>query len=170
MNSWQSIISFDRILNPIMMNSQSYTILDFEKYLYQKQNEFIGYRKEGIEQINKKLIELGKTLGVFPDVWKIRTNKVKGCTSKVYIHANLANNKVYYSGDSESEIVRGQIALLVNGLNQLTPQEIVNESEAHLDKFVKNTDVRFSMTISRTNSIGTLYQFMKNKAQEFLNS
>jgi len=156
-------------LNFITMNTPNYTIFDFEKYLNQKQNEFIEYRKNGIEFVNKKLIELGRTLGEFPDIWKIKSNRVSGCTSNVFIHSNMTHGKLFLSGHSDSEIVKGQLALLINGLNRLTPDEIVNQAETYLNNFVKNTDVRFSMTISRANSLGTLYQFIKNKAEEFLN-
>ena len=151
------------------MNKNIYSIKDFENYLNQKQIEFIAYRKNGLEFVNKKIVELGKTLGDFPDIWKIKSNKVNGCTSKVYIHTNFVNDKLFYSGTSESEMVKGQIALLINGLNQLSPKDILNNSETLLTNFVKNTDVRFSMTITRANSLGTLYQFMKKKAEYFLN-
>lgn len=151
------------------MKNQNYTIDELQKYLDQKQIEFISNRKNGLEFVNKKIIELGKTLGDFPDIWKVKSNKVSGCTSKVYIHATLVNDRLFYSGTSESEMVKGQIALLINGLNQLSPKDIVNNSEILLTNFVKNTDVRFSMTISRANSLGTLYQFMKKKAEYFLN-
>lgn len=151
------------------MNTTNYTILDFEKYLDQKRSDLNLYRKNGIQYVNKKLIELGRTLGEFPDVWKIKSNRVKGCTSNVFIHVYLTNGKIFYSGYSDSEIVKGQLALLINGLNMLKPEEIVNQTEQYLTDFVKNTDVRFSMTISKANSLGTLYQFMKIKAEEFLN-
>jgi len=150
------------------MNNPDYTIIDFENYLNQKQNEFIEYRKRGIEFVNKKLIEFGRTLGEFPDIWKTKNNRVKGCTSNVFIHSNMANEKLFLSGHSDSEIVKGQLALLINGLNRLAPAEISNKAELYLKNFVKNTDVRFSMTISRANSLGTLFQFIKNKAEDFL--
>jgi cysteine desulfuration protein SufE len=150
------------------MNTPNYTIFDFEKYLNQKQSEFIKYRRNGIEYVNKKLIELGRTLGLYPDIWKIKSNRVRGCTSNVFIHSNMTNGKIFLSGYSDSEIVKGQLAILINGLNRLTPEEIVNKAETYLNNFVKNTDVRFSMTISRANSLGTLYQFIKNKAEEYL--
>ncbi len=151
------------------MNKTIYTIFDFEKYLDQRRLDFNSYRKNGLEYVNKKLIELGRTLGMFPDIWKIKSNRVKGCTSNVYIHSNVTNGKMFLSGHSESEIVKGQLALLINGLNKLTPEEIVNQTEHYLNNFVNNTDVRFSMTVSRANSIGTLYQFIKNKAEDYLN-
>ncbi|MFC1528195.1 SufE family protein [Candidatus Neomarinimicrobiota bacterium] len=150
------------------MNNTTYTIFDFEKYLNQKQTEFIEYRKNGIEFVNKKLIELGRTLGEYPDIWKIKSNRVRGCTSNVYINSNMTNSKLFLSGYSDSEIVKGQLAILINGLNRLTPDEIVNQAETYLYNFVKNTDIRFSMTISRANSLGTLFQFIKNKADEYL--
>lgn len=152
------------------MNSDSYNIQNLEDYLVTTGKELIQYRKNGYEFVLKNLIERGKTLGVFPDIWKTKSNKVVGCSAKVYINATLVNNKVFYVGTSESDITRGMIALLINGLNQLTPKQIVHESEAYFQEFVKNTDVKFSMTINRANSLGTLYQFMKKKAQEFINS
>ncbi len=157
------------LLNFISMNRTAYTIFDFETYLDQKRLDFNSYRKNGLEYVNKKLIELGRTLGEFPDIWKIKSNRVKGCTSNVFIHSNMTNGKIFLSGHSDSEIVKGQLALLINGLNMLTPEEIANQTEQYLNNFVKNTDVRFSMTITRANSLGTLYQFIKNKAEDFLN-
>jgi len=151
------------------MNKPEYSILEFNIYLNQKRDEFNSFRKHGIQFVNKKIIELGKTLGEFPEIWKLKGNSVRGCTSKVYIHGILANGKIFYSGHSESEIIKGQLALLINGLNRLSAEEIVYQTEAYLNNFVTNTDVRFSMTISRANSLGTLYQFMKIKAEEFLN-
>ena len=151
------------------MTRPNYTIFDFEKFLNQKRHDFNSYRKSGIQYVNKKLIELGRTLGEYPDIWKIKSNRVKGCTSNVFIHIYITNGKIFYSGYSDSEIVKGQLALLINGLNRLTPDEIFNQTEQYLTDFVKNTDVRFSMTITRANSLGTLFQFMKIKAEEFLN-
>ncbi|MEE8340505.1 MAG: SufE family protein [Candidatus Neomarinimicrobiota bacterium] len=151
------------------MARPNYTIIDLEKYLHQKRADFNLFRKNGMQYVNTKLIELGRTLGEFPDIWKIKSNRVTGCTSNVFIHAYLANGKTFYSGYSDSEIVKGQMALLIYGLNMLIPEDIVNHSEKYLTEFVKNTDVRFSMTISRANSLGTLYQFMKIKAKELIN-
>jgi len=150
--------------------SDSYNIQDLEDYLANTGSELIQCRKNGFEFVLKNLIERGQTLGVFPDVWMIKSNKVVGCSAKVYINATLVNGKVFFVGTSESDITRGLIALLTNGLNQLSPEQIVYESEAYIKDFVKNTDVKFSMTVNRANSLGTLYQFMKKKAQEFLNS
>jgi cysteine desulfuration protein SufE len=150
--------------------SDLYNIQNLEDYLSNISEEFIQYRKNGYEFVLKKLIELGQTLGVYPEAWKTKSNKVVGCSAKVYVNATLVNNKVFFVGTSESDITRGLIAILINGLNQLTPTQIVNESEAYFNNFVKNTDVKFSMTVNRANSLGTLYQFMKKKAQEYLNS
>ena len=88
------------------MNNTNYTILDFEKYLDQKRSDFNPYRKSGIQYVNKKLIELGRTLGEFPKVWKIKNNRVERCTTNVFIHVYLNNGKIFCSGYSDSEIVK----------------------------------------------------------------
>ena len=152
------------------MNSDSYSLNDLQEYLNRMSIDLIQYRKVGYEHVLKKLIEMGQTLGDFPDAWKVKSNKVIGCSAIVYINATLVSNKVFYVGTSESDITRGQIALLINGLNQLSAEDIVYRSEEYVNDFVKDTDVKFSMTVNRANSLGTLYQFMKKKAQEFLNS
>ena len=59
------------------MNNNNYTIIDFEIYLNQKQKEFIEYRKNGVEFVNKKLIEIGRTLGEYPEIWKVKKTELE---------------------------------------------------------------------------------------------
>jgi cysteine desulfuration protein SufE len=113
-------------------------------------------------------MDMGNSLGVFPDIWRVEENQVKGCTANVYIAATEADGRMFYMAHSDSKLVRGQLALLVNGLNRLSPMDIVKEAESCLADFVEHTEVRFSMTRTRTNSMGMLFQFMKQKAVLYL--
>lgn len=150
------------------MPRPDYSIKDLRAYLDEKRIELNAVRKEGIPRVNRYLMDMGHSLGVFPDAWKTEENKVKGCTANVYIAATPANGRMFYAAHSDSKLVRGQLALLVNGLNRLTPQDIVDHAEPCISDFVKHTEVRFSMTRSRTNSMGMLLQFMSQKAASFL--
>ena len=150
------------------MPRPDYSLKDLRAYLDEQRIELNAVRKEGIPKVNRYLMDMGNSLGVFPEAWKTEENKVKGCTANVYIAATEADGRMFYVAHSDSKLIRGQLALLVNGLNRLSPREIIAEAEACITDFVKHTEVRFSMTRSRTNSMGMLFQFMKQKAVHHL--
>jgi cysteine desulfuration protein SufE len=94
---------------------------------------------------------------------KTPENKVNGCVSQVYITANLENGKVWYQGDSDAQLVKGLVALLIEGLNGLTPQEIIEVTP----NFIEDTGLKVSLTPSRANGFYNIFQTMKKKALGF---
>jgi len=79
--------------------------------------------------------------------------------SQVYITANLADGKVLYQGDSDAQLVKGLVALLVEGLSGLTPAEIATITPY----FIQDTGLNVSLTPSRANGFYNIFQ-MKKKA------
>ena len=59
------------------------------------------------------LMELGEQLPVMPDDNKTDDNIVKGCQSKVWLTAELRDNKVFFQGDSNTAITKGLVSLLI---------------------------------------------------------
>ena len=103
-----------------------------------------------------------KRLPAFPESDKLPENKVSGCVSQVYITANLADGKVLYQGDSDAQLVKGLVGLLVEGLSGLTPAEIVTITP----DFIQDTGLNVSLRSSRANRCYNIFQMMKNKALE----
>ena len=95
-----------------------------------------------------------------PEEAKIPENKVQGCVSQVFITANLKDGKVWYQGDSDAQLVKGLVALLIQGLNGLSPQEIMQVSP----DFIEETGLKVSLTPSRANGFYNILQLMKKKA------
>ena len=102
---------------------------------------------------------LGKKLPVSDKKFHIEQNKVKGCISEVFVIANLINGKIQWSGYSDALITKGLLSLLIQGLNNLTPEEVLIIDEA----FLKETGLSKSLTPSRSN--GFLNILLKMKAQ-----
>jgi cysteine desulfuration protein SufE len=116
------------------------------------------------KQRYEQLVWYAKRLKEFPEGDKVPENKVPGCVSQVYITAGLDQGKVWYQGDSDSALVKGLVAVLVEGLSGLSPEEILQVSP----EFIKDTGLNASLTPSRSNGFYNIFQKMKEKALQLL--
>ncbi len=112
------------------------------------------------KQKYERLIWFAKKLPEFPEDAKIEANKVSGCTSQVFITAHLENGHVKFEGDSDSQLVKGLVAILVEGLNGLSPQAIL----ALTPDFIQDTGLNVSLTPSRVNGFYNIFKMMQQKA------
>ena len=111
----------------------------------------------------EQLLWYAKKLEAMPEEGKIEENKVQGCVSQVYITADLEDVKIWYKGDSDAQLVKGLVALLIEGLNGLTPNEIIEVTP----DFIEETGLNVSLTPSRANGFYNIFQMMKKKALAF---
>ncbi|ACK64945.1 Fe-S metabolism associated SufE [Rippkaea orientalis PCC 8801] len=117
-------------------------------------------RREDPKKRYEQLLWYAKKLESMPEDGKIPENKVQGCVSQVYITAALKDGKVWYQGDSDAQLVKGLVAFLIEGLNGLTPGEILQVTP----DFIEETGLKVSLTPSRANGFYNIFQLMKKKA------
>ena len=109
----------------------------------------------------EQLLWYAKRLEDFPEAAKLPDNKVKGCVSQVYIIANTDDEgNVNFQGDSDAQITKGLVALLIEGLKGLPPQDIVQLQP----DFIKETQLDVSLTPSRANGFYNIFKTMQQKA------
>lgn len=120
-------------------------------------------RRSDPKQRYQQLLYYAKKLAEMPEESKIPANKVSGCVSQVYITADLEEGKIVYHGDSDAQLVKGLVALLIEGLNGSTPEEILQVTP----DFIEETGLNMSLTPSRANGFYNIFQMMKNKALAF---
>jgi cysteine desulfuration protein SufE len=112
------------------------------------------------------LIRYAQKLPPFPASAKIPAHQVKGCTSQVWLVTHLDDQgRVQISGDADSQLVKGLLAILVLGLNGLTPTEIL----ALPPDFIKLTGLDVSLTPSRNNGFVNMVNFLKKQVMAYLN-
>ena len=112
---------------------------------------------EFILWLGKKLKEPNSTLFV-------EENKVKGCVSEVFVKATIEGGKLFWEGYSDALITKGLLAFLISGLNELTPNEVIEIDK----KFIEDTGLKASLTPSRSNGFLNILLKMQSQANEFL--
>ena len=80
------------------------------------------------------LIELGKTIQIIDNRNKIDTNLIKGCQSKLWLHAELKNGRVIFSADSEAIITKGIAAILLRVFSNQYPEDIIKSNLDYIEK------------------------------------
>ncbi len=120
-------------------------------------------KRSNPKQRYEQLLWYAKKLEEMPQEDKTPENKVSGCVSQVYITANLEDGKVLYQGDSDAQLVKGLVALLIQGLNGLPPEEIVQVTP----DFIEETGLKVSLTPSRANGFYNIFRTMQKKALGF---
>ena len=110
------------------------------------------------------ILWLGKKLKVPNNSILIPENKVQGCVSEVFVKASFQEGKLYWEGYSDALITKGLLAFLINGMNELTPKQVVNIN----NKFIEDTGLNASLTPSRSNGFLNILLKMQSQANDFL--
>ncbi|MVM39163.1 SufE family protein [Spirosoma sp. HMF3257] len=96
----------------------------------EKQDEIIEEFDLFDDQLDKTqyIIDLGKKLPPMPEAQKNDQNRIMGCQSKVWVDAELKDDKLYFYGDSEptAQISKGLVGLLIRVLSGEKPEDIAN--------------------------------------------
>ena len=80
------------------------------------------------------MIELGKSLPLIDESYKKDDNIIKGCQSKVWVHAELDNDKIVFTADSDAIITKGIIAILIRAFSNQPPKEILAAETTFIDE------------------------------------
>lgn len=109
------------------------------------------------------IMELGDNLENFPEEERKEENIIKGCQSKVWLVADDLDGKVHYQADSNTDITKGLISLLIRVLNDRKPEEIL---KADLN-FIERIGMGSIIGSQRSNGLASMIKQMKLYAVAF---
>ena len=89
------------------------------------------------------VMELGQQLPPYPEEYRDDIHLVKGCQSKVWLHASLEDGRMHLRADSNTTITKGLVSLLLRVLDGQPPADIFN------------ADIYFPEKIGMNRFIGT---------------
>jgi cysteine desulfuration protein SufE len=108
--------------------------------------EFFGDWMDKYEYI----IQLGKDLPMIDEQYKTEGNLIKGCQSRVWMHAEIRDGKLFFTADSDAVITKGLVSLVIKVLSGQSPKDIVDANLYFVDA------IGLSSHLSPTRSNGLL--------------
>jgi cysteine desulfuration protein SufE len=109
------------------------------------------------------LIDLGKKLAPMSDVFKTEENVIKGCQSRVWLHAEKQGDLIVFQADSEAIIVKGMISMLIRVLSNHTPAEILAADLYFIDQIGMSQH----LAQTRSNGLVSMVKQMQHYALAF---
>jgi len=127
--------------------------------IQESQNEIIEEFALFDEWMDKyeHIIELGKDLPIIDDKYKVEENLIKGCQSRVWLHAELKGNNLIFSADSDAIITKGIVGMVIRVFSNHTPKDIA-ESELF---FIDQIGLQEHLSPTRSNGLLAMVKQIK---------
>ena len=95
------------------------------------------------------IISLSKELPIIKEEYKKEENLIKGCQSRVWLHADYRDGKLFFTADSDAIITKGLISMIIKVLNGQTPGDVV-AAEIY---FIDAIGLRSHLSPTRSNGL-----------------
>lgn len=137
---------------------------NIEKSLSEVENDVVEEFSMFDEWLDKYeyLIELGKSLDVYPEASKTEDKLIKGCQSRVWVDYYVKDGRIFFTADSDAIITRGIISLLIKIYSGRTPAEILSSDFSVIDRI----GLRENLSPTRANGLVSMISRIREVAEE----
>jgi len=109
------------------------------------------------------VIDLGKSLPLIDEKYKLEENTIKGCQSKVWLHAEENDGKISFTADSDAIITKGIIAILIRAFSNQHAADILEADT----KFIDDIGLKEHLSPTRANGLVSMIKQIKMYALAF---
>ena len=106
------------------------------------------------------IIDLGKSLPLYPEDKKTEDRLIKGCQSRVWLDYEFRDGKLFFSADSDAIITKGIISLLISVYSGRTPEEIATSDFS----FIEKIGLKENLSPTRANGLVSMISTIKEAA------
>lgn len=102
------------------------------------------------------IIELGRKLPPFDEKYKVEDNLVRGCVSQVWLVTDVRDGDppvIEFRADSDAQIVKGLVAILLSLYSGRTAREILT---ADIRSIFEKLDLAKHLSINRANGFASM--------------
>lgn len=126
-------------------------------------DEFSMFDEENWDERYQYVIDLGKTLPLIDEKYKVEENIIKGCQSKVWLHGEENDGKIVFTADSDAILTKGIIAILIRTFSNQKASDIL-ESDT---KFIDEIGLKEHLSPTRANGLVSMIKQIKMYALAF---
>ncbi|MCK7554390.1 SufE family protein [Chitinophaga sedimenti] len=72
------------------------------------------------------IIQMGEDLPEMDPKYKVDENLIRGCQSKVWLHVDFKDGLLHFTADSDAQITKGLVALVISAVSGHTPADIAD--------------------------------------------
>lgn len=110
------------------------------------------------------IIQLGKELPLIDEQYKTDDHLIKGCQSRVWLHTELKDGKLFFTGESDAVITKGLVSMMIAVLSGHTPKEIASNDIYFIDAI----GLRNHLSPTRSNGLLSMLKQMKLYAVAYM--
>ena len=103
------------------------------------------------------IIQLGKELPPIEEQYKTEDNLIRGCQSRVWLHAEYREGRLMFTADSDAAITKGLVSMVIRVLSGHTPAEIAG-AEIY---FIDSIGLRNHLSSTRSNGLLSMLKQIK---------
>lgn len=103
------------------------------------------------------IIDLGKSLPMIDEQYKTDANLIRGCQSKVWLHAEQNDGKIEFTADSDAILTKGVIAIMIRVFSGQNSQDILDAST----DFVDEIGLKEHLSPTRANGLVSMIKQIK---------
>jgi cysteine desulfuration protein SufE len=109
------------------------------------------------------IIELGKSLPLIDEKFKLDKNLISGCQSKVWLASEIKDHSITFTADSDAILTKGIVAILLRVFNNQKPEDILNEKLYFIDEI----GLKEHLSPTRANGLVSMIKQIKLYALAF---
>lgn len=126
-------------------------------------DEFSMFDDENWDERYQYVIDLGKTLPLINEQYKTEDNIIKGCQSKVWLHGEQNDGKIFFTADSDAILTKGIIAILIRTFSNQKASDILEADT----KFIDDIGLKEHLSPTRANGLVSMIKQIKMYALAF---
>lgn len=126
-------------------------------------DEFSMFDEENWDERYQYLIDLGKSLPLIDEKFKTEDNIIKGCQSRVWLHAEVNDGTVDFTADSDAILTKGLIAILIRAFSGQKSADILSANT----EFIDEIGLKEHLSPTRANGLVSMIKQIKMYALAF---
>ena len=109
------------------------------------------------------IIELGKSLPIIDETYQVEENLIKGCQSRVWLHAEERDGKLFFTANSDAILTKGIVAILIRVFTNQPAKEILDADMGFIDEI----GLKEHLSPTRANGLVSMIKQIKMYALAF---